>query len=87
MRLRRVTSIEGSEPMIVPTTPAEELDLVRHDTAEAMVAALQESDTAVEAIHDASVDDPAQARRNTRRIGIAAAALLLIGLLVARRRS
>lgn len=61
----------------------DEHELVR-DAEESLVAALQESDTAVEAIADAGVDGPPRSRVWT----ITATGLLLglLGLLVARRR-
>lgn len=60
-------------------------ETVVRDTETSLVAALQESDTAVDATHDATVD---AGRSTNRRRLVTVAGLLLaaLGLLVARRR-
>lgn len=62
-----------------------ELEVERH-AEESLVAALQESDTAVEALQDADTD--AREGRVSRRwqIGIMGLVLALLGILVARSR-
>ncbi|MCB0877739.1 MAG: hypothetical protein KDC46_02000 [Thermoleophilia bacterium] len=62
-------------------------DEVLRDAEESLVAALQESDTAVEAMQDAEAD--ARDGRTSRRwqVGIAGVVLAALGFVVARRRS
>ena len=60
---------------------------VVRDAEESLVAALQESDTAVEAMQDSGVDGSAVRDVRRWKIGIAGALLALLGILVARRRS
>ena len=59
---------------------------VLRDAEESLVAALQESDTAVEAMHDSEVDGRSMRDDRRVRIGIAAALLAALGIMVARRR-
>lgn len=61
----------------------EQQSIVR-DTETSLVAALQESDSAVDATHDAAVDAGRRTRR--RMLTVAGLALAALGLLVARRR-
>ena len=61
-------------------------DLAVRDTEEALIAALQESDTAAETLHDTSLDHPRSARRRRGAIGAAGLLLALLALVVARRR-
>jgi hypothetical protein len=61
-------------------------ELAERDTEEALIAALQESDTAVETLHDTSQDHPRSARRRRGTIGLAGLLLALLALVVARRR-
>lgn len=61
-------------------------DEVVRDAEESLVAALQESDTALEALHDAGTDQAATGDRRGWRIGIAGLILAALGLVVARRR-
>lgn len=56
------------------------------DAEESLVAALQESDTAVEALHDSGTDAYSLRDSRRRRIGIAGMLLALLGIMVARRR-
>jgi hypothetical protein len=67
---------------------AEELvdEQVVRDAEESLVAALQESDTAVEALGDSGSDARADGSRRRWTIGIAGAFLALLGVMVARRR-
>ena len=60
-------------------------DEVLRDAEESLVAALQESDTAVEAIHD-SGSDAAEGRDRRWKIGAAGVLLALLGVMVTRRR-
>jgi hypothetical protein len=57
---------------------------VLRDAEQSLVAALQESDTAVEALQDADAVAPRVTRR--WRVGIAGLVLATLGLVVARRR-
>lgn len=59
---------------------------VVRDAEESLVAALQESDTAVEALGDSGLDARADGSRRRWTIGIAGALLGLLGVMVARRR-
>jgi hypothetical protein len=59
---------------------------VVRDAEESLVAALQESDTAVEALGDSGVDARADGSRRRWTIGIAGTLLALLGFMVARRR-
>lgn len=59
---------------------------VLRDAEESLVAALQESDTAVEALHDSEADGRSMRDDRRVRIGIAAALLAALGIMVARRR-
>lgn len=59
---------------------------VVRDAEESLVAALQESDTAVEALHDSGADGRALRDQRRWRIGIAGMMLALLGIMVARRR-
>ncbi len=59
---------------------------VVRDAEESLVAALQESDTAVEAMHDSGADGGSLHDARRWRIGIAGALLALLGIMVARRR-
>ena len=62
-------------------------EAVLRDAEESLVAALQESDTAVEAMQDAE-QDVREGRVSRRwRIGIAGTLLAALGVVVARRRS
>lgn len=56
------------------------------DAEESLVAALQESDTAVEAIGDAGADAADDIAGRRWKIGIAGTMLALLGIVVARRR-
>lgn len=60
-------------------------EMIVRDTEESLVAALQESDTAVDAAHDATVDAGSRTRRR-RMITVGGLLLAAIGLVVARRR-
>jgi hypothetical protein len=77
MRLRRRRRDES----------AERDEAVIRDAEESLVAALQESDTAVEALHDAEVDARAAGGSRRWRFGVAGALLAALGFVVARRRS
>jgi hypothetical protein len=59
---------------------------VVRDAEESLVAALQESDTAVEALGDSGVDARADGARRRWTIGIAGTLLAVLGIVVARRR-
>jgi hypothetical protein len=59
---------------------------VVRDAEESLVAALQESDTAVEAFQDTSVDGGSPLADPRWRIGLAGLLLAALGLVVARRR-
>lgn len=59
---------------------------VVRDAEESLVAALQESDTAVEALGDSGVDGRTAGSRRRWTIGIAGALLAVLGIVVARRR-
>jgi hypothetical protein len=59
---------------------------VVRDAEESLVAALQESDTAVEALHDSGTDGRSLRDSRRWRIGIAGTLLALLGIVVARRR-
>lgn len=62
-------------------------EAVARDAEESLVAALQESDTAVEALHDVGagvVPDPGATVRP--KLWVAGALLAVLGLVVARRR-
>ena len=59
---------------------------VVRDAEESLVAALQESDTAVEALVDSGSDAGAEGTRRRWTIGIAGSLLALLGIMVARRR-
>lgn len=61
-------------------------DLVTRDAEESLVAALQESDTAVEALQDAGVADAAPRQRRRLALGTAGVILATLGFLVRRRR-
>lgn len=61
-------------------------DEVVRDAEESLVAALQESDTAIEALHDAGADHAVSGDRRRLRIGLAGLLLAMLGLVVARRR-
>lgn len=63
----------------------EEQQVVR-DAEESLVAALQESDTAVEALADSEADAGAGPASGRRKLGIAAMLLAALGVMVARRR-
>ncbi|MCW2974601.1 MAG: hypothetical protein JWN72_2874 [Thermoleophilia bacterium] len=56
------------------------------DVEEGLVAALQESDTAVETLQDSTQDAPRVARRRRGAIGAAGMLLALLALVVTRRR-
>lgn len=58
---------------------------LQRDAEESLVAALQESDTAVEVLHDQGQDDPAGGRRGWA-IGLTGLVLAVAALVVARRR-
>ena len=57
------------------------------DAEESLVAALHESDTAVEAMQDSGLDSDVARSRWTWRIGLAGLVLALLGIMVARRRN
>jgi hypothetical protein len=79
MRLRRGhTQVRSSEQL-------EEQELLR-DAEESLVAALQESDTAVEALGDTGADATGRASRRQWTIGAAGLVLAALGFMVARRR-
>jgi hypothetical protein len=59
---------------------------VLRDAEESLVAALQESDTAIETLGDAGTDGAAGDSRRRWTIGAAGLALALLGFMVARRR-
>jgi hypothetical protein len=59
---------------------------VVRDAEESLVAALQESDTAVEALQDTSIDGGLPLADRRWRIGLAGLLLAVLGLVVARRR-
>jgi hypothetical protein len=59
---------------------------VVRDAEESLVAALQESDTAVEALQDSGTDGRSLRDSRRWRIGIAGTLLALLGIMVARRR-
>lgn len=59
---------------------------VVRDAEESLVAALQESDTAVEAMSDAGADAGPDETRRRWTIGVAGTLLALLGIVVARRR-
>ena len=61
-------------------------EAVVRDAEESLVAALQESDTAIEALQDADAD--ARDGHDSRRwkIGVAGLVLAVLGIVVARRR-
>lgn len=67
--------------------PGVDPETVARDAEESLVAALQESDTAVEALHDVGagvVPDAGAAARP--KLWVAGAVLAVLGLVVARRR-
>ena len=66
---------------------AEELvdEQVVRDAEESLVAALQESDTAVEALGDSGADARDDGSRRRWTIGVAGTLLALLGIMVARR--
>ena len=70
------------------SSTAEELvdEQVVSDVEESLVAALQESDTAVEALGDSGADARADGSRQRWTIGVAGTLLALLGIMVARRR-
>lgn len=90
MRIRRGTSpgrTDGAGSGAgKPSTLGADAELVLRDAEESLVAALQESDTAVEAIHDTGADE--SPRRSRRRWKLAAGGLVLalLSIMVARRR-
>ncbi|MCW2921064.1 MAG: hypothetical protein JWL76_938 [Thermoleophilia bacterium] len=59
---------------------------VVRDAEESLVAALQESDTAVEAMQDSGADGRSLRDSRRWRIGVAGTLLALLGIMVARRR-
>ncbi len=59
---------------------------VVRDAEESLVAALQESDTAVEAMQDSGSDGRGLRDSRHWRIGVAGTLLALLGIMVARRR-
>lgn len=63
----------------------DEHEVVR-DAEESLVAALQESDTAVEALGDSTADAALEGSRRRWTIGVAGTLLALLGFVVARRR-
>lgn len=63
----------------------DELEVLR-DAEESLVAALQESDTAVEALHDTAHDAPDDRSRQRWTVGLAGLVLAVLGFVVARRR-
>jgi hypothetical protein len=63
----------------------DEQEVVR-DAEESLVAALQESDTAAEALQDSASDGRSLRESRRWRIGIAGTLLALLGIMVARRR-
>ena len=73
------------EVMVEPTL--DEAAEVRRDAEESLVAALQESDTAVEAMQDSSVDTPEPWHRRHWQIGVAGLIVAALGILVTRRRN
>lgn len=76
--------LNGSAP--AEALRAEEQQVVR-DAEESLVAALQESDTAAEAIIDSGVDAGVEGRSRRRwTIGVAGTLLAALGFVVARRR-
>jgi hypothetical protein len=81
-RFRRSGSTNGA---IEITGDAPDGVVVR-DAEESFVAALQESDTAVETIGDSNATSRREAWRNRRAIGAAGVLLAALALLVARRR-
>jgi hypothetical protein len=65
--------------------PAQELDeAVVRDAEESLVASLQESDTAVEALRD---DESDLTGRHRWQVGLAGVLLAVLGIMVVRRRS
>jgi hypothetical protein len=62
----------------------DEQEAIVRDTETSLVAALQESDSAVDATHDAAADAGRRTRR--RMLTVAGVVLAGLGLLVARRR-
>jgi hypothetical protein len=62
-------------------------DAVVRDAEQSLVAALQESDTAIETMQDAEADGVTALHSNRVRVTLAGLALALLALLVARRRS
>ena len=60
-------------------------EIIARDTEESLVAALQESDSAVDAVHDANADAGRKERRR-RMITVGGMLLAALGLVVARRR-
>lgn len=86
IRLRRIGAITGSRDLAVSPVGAEAEEVVR-DAEESLVAALQESDTAVEAMGDSTVDGPYAAPSRRWQIGVAGLLLAALGIIVARRRS
>jgi hypothetical protein len=67
-------------------TGASDDERATRDLEAGLVAALQESDTAVEALQDGSVDRPLHERRRRGLIGVAGLLVATLALVVARRR-
>lgn len=65
---------------------AERDEAVIRDAEESLVAALQESDTAVEALQDAEADARDGRVSQRWKIGVAGTLLAALGVVVARRR-
>jgi hypothetical protein len=78
--LRRIRSEDA------PAELADDASAVLRDCEESLVAALQESDTAVEAIGDTGSDAGSARSRRRWTIGAAGLALAALGFMVARRR-
>jgi hypothetical protein len=82
MGLLRRSRIEDATPEL-----ADDASAVLRDAEESLVAALQESDTAVEAMGDTGSHAPDAAARRRWTIGVAGVVLAALGIMVARRRS
>ncbi|MCW2923127.1 MAG: hypothetical protein JWM98_531 [Thermoleophilia bacterium] len=85
-RLRRVDATPGASAGPGARDDSEPEELVR-DAAESLVAALHESDTAVEAMGDSGGSTPAAQGLRRWHVGLAGLLLAALGILVARRRS
>jgi len=77
----------AAEATPAPMAGADADETVVRDAEESLVAALHESDTAVETVRDETIDGAVRAPNRRWTVGFAGLILALLGLLVARRRS